>query len=371
MEKTLVSKLAVAAGLLAAFAAPEHVSKIFLQSLSDAYLDVTVFVAATIIPIHFLGHKMNLGKFEALLQKKYFRIPVAALLGASPGCGGAIVVTAAFAKGKLCFASVVAVLTATMGDAAFLLLSKSPSTAVLMMAIGTFVGTVSGWVVSLIHKENYLRPTPPVISQNEKLETDHKEAVRVPPERIFTRSVWWSFFTLACIVTVTPSSFFSFIGLSIDELILPLGALGAIACILNWFLEPADNGCAKLGSVQSAINTTNRVTIWVIVAFAIYEILAMHTPVTLQETFAITGPLTPIIGTLIGFVPSCGPQISYTELFLRGIVDLPGLVANGISNDGDALFPMLAIAPRAAILSFFYTAIPATTTGYALYWFLT
>ena len=107
-----------------------------------------------------------------------------------------------------------------------------------------------------------------------------------------------------------------------------------------------------------------------IVAFAAYELIALNAPVPLEQTFAITGPLMPIIGTLIGFFPSCGPQIVYTELFLRGIVDLPGLVANGISNDGDAIFPMLAIAPKAAILSFLYTALPAIFTGYAVYWFV-
>ena len=105
-----------------------------------------------------------------------------------------------------------------------------------------------------------------------------------------------------------------------------------------------------------------------IVAFAAYELIAFNTPIPLEQTFAITGPLMPIIGTLVGLFPSCGPQIVYTELFLRGVVDLPGLVANGVSNDGDAIFPMLAIAPRAAMLSFFYTAIPAICSGYAVYW---
>ena len=94
LYKSVFSKLTIAAGLLAAFASPEHISEIFLESLSAAYTDVTVFVAATMIPIHFLGHKLNLGKFEPILENKYYRIPLAALLGASPGywlvCLGAI-----------------------------------------------------------------------------------------------------------------------------------------------------------------------------------------------------------------------------------------------------------------------------------------
>ena len=71
LYKSVFSKLTIAAGLLAAFASPEHISEIFLDSLSAAYTSVTVFVAATMIPIHFLGHKLNFGKFEPILENKY------------------------------------------------------------------------------------------------------------------------------------------------------------------------------------------------------------------------------------------------------------------------------------------------------------
>ncbi len=368
--KSVFSKLTIAAGLLAAFASPEHISEIFLESLSAAYTDVTVFVAATMIPIHFLGHKLNLGKFEPILENKYCRIPLAALLGASPGCGGAIVVTAAFARGKLCFASVVAVLTATIGDAAFLLLSKSPTTAITMMTIGVAVGTLSGWIASLIHDDDYLRPPPPTDASAKQTPTNLPKA-KLPPERVLMMGIWWMFFLSAAFIRFSPVAMLEPMGIDPDAALLPLGAIGAIICILNWFLTPAnDDCCTHPGSVQAAVNTTNRVTIWVIVAFAAYELIALNAPVPLEQTFAVTGPLMPIIGTLIGFFPSCGPQIVYTELFLRGVVDLPGLVANGISNDGDAIFPMLAIAPKAAMLSFFYTALPAILTGYAVYWFV-
>ena len=40
-----------------------------------------------------------------------------------------------------------------------------------------------------------------------------------------------------------------------------------------------------------------------------------------------------------------------------------------ISNDGDALFPAIAIAPRAAILATIYSAIPAFIMAYTLYFF--
>ena len=43
-------------------------------------------------------------------------------------------------------------------------------------------------------------------------------------------------------------------------------------------------------------------------------------------------------------------------------------LGNAISNDGDALFPAIALAPRAAVMATLYSAIPALLVAYAYYW---
>ena len=96
--------------------------------LVDAYLQVSVFVGFTLFV--FIGidslTKFNVENF--LNKTKTFHVPIATILGALPGCGGAIIVVTQFIQGRISFGALVAVLTATMGDAAFLLLSKEPST---------------------------------------------------------------------------------------------------------------------------------------------------------------------------------------------------------------------------------------------------
>ena len=57
---------------------------------------------------------------------KKIHVPISTFLGALPGCGGAIIIVTQFVQGRISFGSLVAVLTATMGDAAFLLLSGHP-----------------------------------------------------------------------------------------------------------------------------------------------------------------------------------------------------------------------------------------------------
>ncbi|MEC9464985.1 MAG: putative manganese transporter [Myxococcota bacterium] len=361
----------ITATIMAGLAAPAAISAVFLQALSDAYLAVTVYVAITIIPIQWLGKRLEGAPVERVLKSRLLRIPLAAALGAAPGCGGAIVVTAAFAKGKLCFASVVAVLTATMGDAAFLLMAKSPSTLALMMGVGFCVGTITGWAISVFHREDFLRPPPTLAIIELPGPTENPEPMA--PERFLGLGIWWSMLILGGALLWLPVSAFEYVGLVHEDLILPIGGLGAILCVLNWLLTPIEQAecpCESKQPVQSAINTTNRVTIWVIVAFLVYELGAMASPISLQDTITEGSSWLPLLGAFIGLFPSCGPQVLFTEFYLRGIIDLPGLVANGISNDGDALFPMLAIAPKAAFLSFFYTLVPALAAGYGIYWFM-
>ena len=54
-------------------------------------------------------------------------------MGALPGCGGAIIVVTQHIQGRIGFGSLVAVLTATMGDAAFLILAIEPSTGLSLL----------------------------------------------------------------------------------------------------------------------------------------------------------------------------------------------------------------------------------------------
>ena len=70
---------------------------------------------------------------------------------------GAIIVVTRYVSGNLSFGAVLATLTATMGDAALLLLTTKPQTGVLIMVLGFLVGTISGWLLDATHGRDFLR----------------------------------------------------------------------------------------------------------------------------------------------------------------------------------------------------------------------
>jgi len=76
----------------------------------------------------------------------------------------------------------------------------------------------------------------------------------------------------------------------------------------------------------------------------------------------------PLIGVVIGLLPGCGPQILVTSLYINGTVPLSAQLGNSISNDGDALFPAIVLAPKAALMATLYSSIPALIVAYSCFY---
>ena len=56
-----------------------------------------------------------------------------------------------------------------------------------------------------------------------------------------------------------------------------------------------------------------------------------------------------------------------TTLYINGVIPFAALIGNAISNDGDALFPAIALNPRAAVVATLYSAVPALVVAYGFY----
>ena len=122
--------------------------------------------------------KFNIENF--LNKTKKIHVIIATFLGALPGCGGAIIVVTQFVQGRLSFGSLVAVLTSTMGDAAFLLLSQDPISGLQVFLIAGFTGIITGYIVDLFHNQNYLRT-----KKNLKIEFEKVQETFVSKFNIF------------------------------------------------------------------------------------------------------------------------------------------------------------------------------------------
>ncbi|WP_197472261.1 putative manganese transporter, partial [Oleiphilus sp. HI0067] len=130
---------------------------LIVETMSDAYIAVSVFVSITLAGFYYLDRHLKADLRELLNRKSILQVPVAAFLGALPGCGGAIIVVTQFVNGSMSFGALVAVLIATMGDAAFLLIAKEAETAALVYGLSLCAGIVSGYIINAVHGHDYLK----------------------------------------------------------------------------------------------------------------------------------------------------------------------------------------------------------------------
>ena len=362
-EGRLLKKSFLGVAILAMAFQTNNFGEMVRHTLVDAYLQVSVFVGFTLFI--FIGMD-TLTKFNIsnILDKtKKFHVLMASLLGALPGCGGAIVVVTQYIQGRISFGSLVAVLTATMGDAAFLILAAEPLTGLFIFTLGAFAGTISGYIVDRIHGEKYLQGNSKL-----KIEFEKISKTFVSKFNIFWTLIFLPGFLIGLFVAFQ-QDFDKILGIS-DSLSIThtIGAAGAILCIFMWSLNPlSDFQCSTDRSrnlFSRVIDTTNFVTTWVICGFLTFEIFMYFTNYDLKTFFSIWLPFIPLMAIFFGFLPGCGPQIVVTTFYLNGFIPLSAEIGNAISNDGDALFPAIALAPKAAIIATLYSAVPAIIFAY-------
>jgi len=330
---------------------PGNLGEVTRTSLFDAYIQVTVFVAATLLLFFSLEHfyKIDIG----ILMKKgdTWQVPMASLLGALPGCGGAVVVITAFARGNIRLGAMVAALIATMGDAAFLLLAKEPTTYLKLMSISIFAAVISGWTVDRFH-------------QGELYSSEIKHFEKIGIGKLRTRDKLFMAFA-------APGLFLGILQLAQVDinnfgiLVTILGLLGAFLSISVWVLSPINAvSSSDDHPFTRSSEETSFVTVWVIAGFLAYEYAYAFFGLDLEVLAEAAWIFLPILAILVGFIPGCGPQVLVTTLYLNGVIPFAALIGNAISNDGDALFPAIALTPRMAVIATLYSGIPALIISY-------
>tara|TARA_B100001115_G_C15797898_1_gene394174 strand:+ start:12 stop:1178 length:1167 start_codon:yes stop_codon:yes gene_type:complete len=343
-------------------------AEVFFAAISDAYLQVSAFVAVTFLLFYGIEKLFKVDAAALLQEATFWQVPIAAGLGALPGCGGAVIVMTQYVSGRLSFGAVVAVLTATMGDAAFLLIAQVPLTGLSMIGLGFVIGTLSGWIVNKIHASDFL--------YDHNLKTVRLKTVGKDTSSPFLDLLWF--------LLLAPGLILAFLVafqvdvdsiLSTEVLSKPATTIGVMGGLLAISMQLApklgllgdDNHSKQKTIFRKTIRETNFITLWVICAYLAFELPVYFFDIDLQSIFAGWAAVVPLISVLIGFLPGCGPQVLVTTLFIAGYLPLSAQIGNALSNDGDALFPAIAIAPKVAIVATFYSAIPALVASYVYF----
>lgn len=319
-------------------------------SIYDAYTQVSVFVAVTLLLFFGLEYFLKFDISNFLKNGGIWQVPTASVLGALPGCGGAVVAITAFARGNITLGSMVGALIATMGDAAFLLIAKEPLTYLKVITISTSAAIIFGWLVDRFHP-------------GELYNLDINKIQLKIIGRLRKRDIVY-------MILIIPGLILGLLQLmqistSHYSLLIYIGIAGALASTITWAMSPV-NAVTDHSDHPFSRTTeeTSFVTVWVITAYLAYEYSFVYLGLNLDSIVDSAIIIIPLLAILIGFIPGCGPQIIITTLYINGVIPFAALIGNSISNDGDALFPAIALTPRMAIIATLYSAIPALIISY-------
>ena len=342
--------------LFIAAAYPGDLGEITRLSAFDAYTQVSAFVAATLLFFFCLEHFFQIDVGKVMEKGGAWQVPTASCLGALPGCGGAVVVITAFARGNITLGSMVAALIGTMGDAAFLLLAKEPTTYVKVMVISMIAAIICGWLVDRLHR-------------GDLYSSDVRFLGHTVIGSLRYRDKTYILIAIPGLILGT----MQLMQIDLYELgpiVLAVGLGGAALSVCVWAISPVNAVTVhKDHPFTRTTEETSFVTVWVIAAYLAYEYAYAFFGLDLAGLAEAAWVFIPLLAILVGFVPGCGPQILVTTLYLSGIIPFAALIGNAISNDGDALFPAIALTPRMAIIATLYSAIPALIISYAfLFW---
>ena len=391
-----------------------EVFEIIVVSMRDAFLAVTVFVAAMVLFFSWLQY-ISAGRFVDTIRANTAWQPViGALMGITPGCGGAIVMMPMYARGYVTYGTVIATLIATLGDAAFVLIGAAvtdPSFIAPVIAvhiISLVIGISWGYLVDglKITPSNPLGKLSSNYNDNSPSRTIIQNGNNENMREVFDDlgreektgwgyfllhqgyTVWWIVTSLGLIFAILllvwsaqDADFaleISYNPLTLDGFITWIGLIGTSLSIIlyisqkNWISDDSEASIGdKLYSMRETMihsaSETAFVTFWVMSAYLIFEFSMLFSGMT-EADLALYGDgiIAVILAAAIGLIPGCGPQIIAITAYTKDLISFPALVANAISQDGDALFPLLVRHRVASIWATVHTTIPALIVGICL-----
>ena len=358
---------------------------LLIDILRNAVL-ITGLVVVMMMMIESLNIESKGLFFKGLRKTKTGQVIIGALLGSIPGCMGGFATVSLYTHRMLSFGALVAMMIASSGDEAFIMLAMIPQEALILFAILFVLAVVVGIITDKIYDRKHAQSCQKHDHEECGVETncegyevhhdcDHHHLEGNAPKK--ARHFGGKRIAM-------------FVGLALFIAALATGNLGHdhsahaghdhAACECTECHHEADNSEAAALPDLLSEDWMNIVFagLSVIILFVLLfasdhfvekhlwkHIIKKHLPTIFAWTFGVllvmgillqymdiehwlsnNTALMILLATLIGIIPESGPHLIFVTLFATGAVPFPVLLASSISQDGHASIPLLAESKR-------------------------
>ena len=360
---------------------------IFIDTLRNSIL-ISGLVVVMMMMIESLNIESQGMFFKGLRKTKTGQVVIAALLGSVPGCMGGFATVSLYTHRMFSFGALVAMMIASSGDEAFMMMAMIPKQALILFAILFILAIVSGICVDQIWYRKHSKECPKHEHSECGPSTDCTDGYAIHSEEKSKRH-----FGIHRILM--------FLGLAAFIGALATGKLGHDHSAHSH--EGHDHAthehvhteaCTHEHHHDSEIEHTFQINLlsedWMNVLFAGLSVIMLivlifasdhfveghlwdhivkkHLPTIFSWTFGVlfilglllqhiditnwisdNTILMILLASLIGIIPESGPHMIFVTLFAAGVVPFPVLLASSISQDGHASIPLLAESRRSFV----------------------
>lgn len=383
---------------------------LFIDILRNSIL-ITGLVVVMMMMIESLNIESKGLVFKGLRKTKFGQVIIAALLGSIPGCMGGFATVSLYTHRMFSFGALVAMMIASSGDEAFVMLAMIPEQALILFAVLFILAVIAGVLTDKVHDKVHARHCSMQDHDQCGAETDchdgytvheHEDSCKHSspdnrPEQMRIHYGWKR-------ITM-------FVGLAIFIAALASGKLGHDhgAHSGHVHTETCDghhnHSCECQHEHESAGFTIDLLSEdWMNVLFAGLSVIVLfvlifasdhfveehlwnhivkkHLPTIFAWTFSVllvlgiglqyvdisswisdNTVLMILLATAIGIIPESGPHMIFVTLFAAGVVPFPVLLASSISQDGHASIPLLAESKRSFLWAKIINCIIAIAAG--------
>ncbi len=381
--------------------------EIILDAVRNAVL-ITGLVVVMMMMIESLNIESKGLVFKGLKKTKFGQVVIASLLGSIPGCMGGFATVSLYTHRMFSFGALVAMMIASSGDEAFVMLAMIPKQAMILFVVLFVLAILTGVAVDFIHGKIHSKKCDMQDHSDCGADTDCHDGYVVHEDvnaeeschNDAKRHYGWKRMLM-------------FAGLAIFIIALATGHLGhdhaaheheghihTEACEHQHHEEEITSHGIDLLSEDwmNVLFAGLSVIVLMVLLFAsdhfvddhLWDhIVKRHLPTIFAWTFGVllilgiglqyvdidhwisdNTALMIILATLIGIIPESGPHMIFVTLFATGVVPFPVLLASSISQDGHASIPLLAESRKSFAWAKLLNCIVALLVGFGAMLFI-
>jgi len=354
-----------------------------VETVFDAFRS-SVLISGLVLVMMMLIECLNVSSggslFVRLRHSRAGQVFLSALLGVIPGCMGGFASVSLYTHGMISFGALVAMMIASSGDEAFVMLAMFPGKSLWIFLLLFVIAVAAGILTDIFQRGKAQQQFCTADLHKEDLDSGDRSGRHFSWKR-FVMLLGTVLFIAALVSGVLAHDHSTQSGVAGQEVERHTVAgfnlldenwmnilFGILSLVLIYvILRGKDHFVEEHLWHHIVCRHLPRIFLW---TFPILLGISLLSGIVDISTWIGENiPLMILLAALVGIIPESGPHLIFVTLYASGVIPLPVLLASCISQDGHASLPLLAESRRAFLKSKIIGFAVALVVGFG-FWLL-